>query len=106
MVRKIGLLWIVIWFLMVSMTSCQLMAQDPMAITLFPTGNISYGTYETPRGQVTATYQRIGRFEFGQYGDGANSTSYQIGRFRYTDFTPPRDFRSSSPYYVPTYRRR
>ena len=77
-------------------------AQAPLGSSTSHTiGNITYATYETPRGQVTASYQKIGNFEYGSYSNGATSTTQQIGMFRYTDYREPR--RSQ---YVPTYRRR
>lgn len=80
-------------------------AQDPLASsTSYTIGNITYATYETPRGRVTASYQKIGNFEYGTYSNGATSTTHQIGRFRYTDYREPSRWTPSQ--YVPTYRRR
>lgn len=103
--RKIGLFWIVMWSLMISMTACQLFAQDPFVIGSSQTiGSFTYATYETQQGPVTASYQRIGNFEYGYFSNGATSTAHQIGRFRYTDYREPARWTPSQ--YVPAYRRR
>lgn len=72
----------------------------------YEVGKVTYGQYDTDRGPVSARFHDVGKFRYGYFSDGSVTTSYRVGRFRYTDYanpSRPTDW-IHSRYYAPRYR--